>query len=412
MSDLPHRTMAPETVAWLAEAISLENQIFRQARRAPNGEVVWLRPRSSRSEVTQPVRLGSHLYDGITGLTLFLAAMEHVQPREGRRSSILSALTSLRHHLKERIAQPEAARQHRHPLGCFAGLGGYLYGFALIGRWLGEPELIAEAAEIATLITPDQIAADEALDVMNGCAGTGLALLALDRIAPDPVRGQTPAERAIACGEHLYGSRVVTGEGCRAWACNGKPPACGFAHGATGISCFLARLFERTGDPRFREAAEEGVVFEHYRYHEDRGWPVPGLAELSFMNSWCNGAPGIALGRLGAPVLSDVAGVQQDLQAALRLTQMQSSRRSDTLCCGHMGNVEVLLEAYEALREEHLLQAAEVIASAVASRLRDRSGDDFLAPDFFRGAAGMAYTFLRLTRSFRLPSILAITIEA
>ncbi len=404
---------------WLEEAGLLEDQLLQQARRTPDGEVIWLHPKSFREGVTQPVRLGPDLYKGVTGVALFLAAMEHVEPREGRRECILSALASLRRQLRDLVASPETGGDPSHPLGGFAGLGGYVYGFTLIGRWLGEPELIAEAAGIAALITPDRIAADDALDVMSGCAGAALALLALGRLYPDTVRGTAPVEQAIACGEHLLTRRVATEVGPRAWPCNGKPPRCGFAHGAAGIAYCLARLSELTGESEFRAAAEEGVAFEHLHYDpECRDWPLLGLSKPYVMSSWCNGAPGIALGRLGMLGLGNSEYAQQDLGAALQATQTPSSRGGDFLCCGHMGQAEVLLHAYEVLGEEHLLQATEEIASQVVSRNRDRDGlyrwlvpgDDRFAPTFFRGATGVAYTFLRLARGFQLPCVLSMEV--
>jgi lantibiotic modifying enzyme len=399
---------------WLEEAGSLEDQLLRQARRTPEGEVIWLHPRSFGKGAGQPVRLGPSLYNGVTGVALFLAALEHIEPREGRRECVLSALASLR-----RQFQGEARDQH-HSLGGFAGLGGYIYGFTLIGCWLDEPELIAEAGEIATLITPDRIAADDALDVMSGCAGAALALLVLDRISPQPVHGKTPVERAVACGEHLLARSVATEIGSRAWSCNGKAPRCGFAHGAAGIACCLTRLFERTGESRFREAAEEAAAFEHLHYNPEHGdWPLLGLPDLHFMSSWCSGAPGIALGRLSMLALDNAGPMQQDLYAALRTTQAHAARMGDFLCCGAMGRAEVLLHAYEVLGEAQWLQAAEEIASHTVSRNRGQDGlypwlipgDERFAPNFFRGAAGVAYTLLRLARPSLLPCVLSMKAE-
>jgi lantibiotic modifying enzyme len=397
---------------WLEEASSLEDQILSQARRTPDGEVIWLHPRSFGEGASQPVRLGPNLYNGVTGVALFLAAMEHVGPREGRRDCILSALASVRRQLRGEGRDP------RHPLGGFTGLGGYIYGFALIGRWLGEPELIEDAAEIAALITPDRIAADDALDVMSGCAGAALALLALDRAAPDTVHGRTPVERAVACGEHLLARRVETEAGHQAWPCNGKSPRCGFAHGAAGIANSLTRLFECTGETRFRDAAEEGVAFEHRHYdREHRNWPLLGAPGLRFRTSWCNGAPGIALGRLGMLALGGEL-LRQDLRVALDTTSACSTLPIDALCCGNMGRSEILLQAHEALGDGRLLAAAEATASRAVLRSRERdgryswlgNGDERFFSTFFTGAAGVGYSLLRLARTSLLPCVLALEV--
>jgi lantibiotic modifying enzyme len=396
-----HRSPGQEPTDWLAEALLLEDELLRQARRTPSGELIWLHPRSFRSADARPVRLGWNLYEGVTGVALFLAALDRVEGTKERWSFIQPALAPVRSHLKTLAADLQAAQSPIPSLG-LSGVGGFLYSFLLIGRWLQEPELVEEAAALAALITPDRIGADETLDLLHGCAGAILALLALDRSLPDSMQGPTPIERAVACGEHLLDHRV---------------PRCGFAHGAAGIACALARLSERTGDGRFLEAAEERAAFEHLQYDPERGnWPAPGKSGPVFMNSWCNGAPGVALGRLGLPGLESAAPVRQDLEAALATTLACPTLPLDGLCCGNLGRAEILLHAYEALGEEHLLRAAGDLASRVVARSREQSGrylwfapgDDRFDPSFFKGAPGAGYTFLRLARPSLLPCVLAL----
>lgn len=413
----PPLLTSTEALDWLEEAGKLEDEILRQARRTAGGEVIWFDPSSLRKEERQPSRLGPYLYDGLTGVALFLAAMEHIEPREGRRDCIFAALASLRRRLQALAAHPPAASDQPLDLGGFVGLGGYIYAFVLMGRWLGEAALIAEAAEIATRLTADRIAADEALDVMSGCAGAALALLVLDGVSPGALRGEaSPLERAVACGEHLLSRRTSIDGAPRAWPAKGRPPRCGFAHGAAGIACCLTRLFARTGVSSFREAAEEGVAFEDLHYDPQHGdWPLLGIPGERFATSWCSGAPGIALGRLGMLALG-TGPVRQGLQIALHATVTCSKPTFDSLCCGSMGRAEVLLQCHEVLGEERLLTAAEAIASRVVQQSRERDGrycwrgpgDARFFPSFFAGAAGVGYTFLRLARPSFLPCVLSL----
>lgn len=390
-----------QPIDWLDEALSLEDQLLRQARRTPGGEVAWQDPRSARSTDARPARLGPDLYEGVIGVAVFLAALEHVDGAGKRGSFIEAALAPLRRQFKNLVRNREA----RVGLGGFRGLGGFLYGFLLIGRWHGEPALIKEAAGLATLVTRDSIGADDALDLMNGCAGAMLGLLALDRVRAQPAQGQTPIERAVACGERLLERRASVGGGPRAWPVQGRPPRCGFAHGAAGIAYSLARLFERTGDRRFLEAAEEGAAFERLHF------PAPGS-----MASWCNGAPGIALGRLGMLGLSAAAPVRQDLDAALETTLAFSRPAGDGLCCGNLGRAEILLHASQILGDDRLSRAAEDVAGRAVECSRGQDGayrwaapgDGRFSPSFFQGAAGIGYVLLRLARPSQLPCVLAL----
>jgi lantibiotic modifying enzyme len=396
------------------EALALEDQLLRQARRTPGGAVIWLDPRSLRGTGARPASLGPHLYDGVMGVAFFLAALDRVAGTEERRDFILPALAPWRQQRERWGRQVEP----RFSLGGFNGLGGLVYGFLQIGRWLSEPELAEEAADLASLLTPDRIGADDALDVMGGCAGAALGLLALDRALPGPVQGWTPAERAVACGEHLLACRASLDGGPRAWpARGGRPPRCGFAHGAAGIAFCLARLFERTGDRRFLEAAEEGVAFEHLYYHPEHGnWPSPGATGPCFVSAWCSGAPGVALGRLGMLGRGADDAARQDLQAALETTLASSKLTGDSLCCGNPGRAEILLRAYEVLGEERFLRGAQDLASRMVARSREQDGrygwfgpgDHRFAPALFTGAAGVGYTLLRLARPSFLPCVLAL----
>jgi len=417
MSALAHAEAVQ--VDWLEEALDLEEQIWSHARRTPGGEVVWLRPDSFSDPAGRPARLGSSLYDGATGVALFLAAVEHATGSRERRELILQALGPVRRQLAQLAGDPESAP--RFNLGGMTGLGGYLYSFLWIGRWLGEPALLEEAAEIAALITPARIAADEYLDVMHGCAGAVLGLLALDSTLGEiSERGAALLDRARACGEHLLCQRVSHQRQPRAWPARGGQPLCGFAHGATGIAYALTRLFERTRDTRFLEAAEEGIAFERLHYVPEQGnWLILDSPGAHFFTGWCHGAPGIALGRAGMPALAESPGMRQETLSALQTTLTCGEAARDFLCCGEMGKAEVLLRAHEILGYEGLLAGAVRVASGAVAGSRSREGryrwlapeDPGFVPSFFRGAAGVGYSLLRLASPGLLPSVLALEWE-
>ena len=399
---------AVQPVDWLAAALALEDPILDHARKTSGGDVIWLHPASFRGESPRPVGIGWGLYDGVAGVALFLAALDRVEGSDARREMVLDTLAPLRRHLRQ---EPSLG------LGGFTGLGGAIYVLALLGRWLGEPALLEDAAWLATLVPPARIAADTALDVMDGCAGAALALLALEQLSQEPAGGgETPLARAVACGEHLLRQRAATDGGPRAWASKGLAPMCGFAHGAAGIAFCLTRLHERTGDARFRAAAEEGVAFEGLHYDPERGdWPILRAPGRPFMTSWCSGAPGVALGRLGMLSLG-TGPVIQDLRAALETTASCPPSGADSLCCGSLGRAEVLLRAHEVLGEEGLRHAAEAVAAEAVQQSREEGGRYRLsggfAPFLLTGAAGAGYALLRLARPALLPCVLALEAAA
>ena len=387
-------------------------------RRAVDGSPVWLKPpRPDRGE-TRPQALGPHLYAGCAGVSLFLAALGYVLREERWRDLARRALAPLRRRLATVVASSPASGQAGLKIGGLIGLGSLIYSFVRAGIWLEEPSLLEEACDLATLITPERIEADDALDLMFGNAGALLGLFVLDRevgpLARDRVR---PLERAVACGEHLlhHRSAVAAGEP-RGWSYKGGPPLCGFAHGASGISYALALLAHRTGRDDFRQAALEGLAFERLHYSPEEGnWRPSRNPEKPFMMAWCNGAPGIALGRLRLAALlaadDGAEGIETELSRALDTTRGAVESGFDFVCCGNMGRAEILLEAAEELGRDGLLQAARQLASGVAARaaLRQLAPDHpYYNPGFFRGAAGIGYSFLRCAAPSSLPCVLAL----
>jgi len=274
--------------------------------------------------------------------------------------------------------------------------------------------LLKEACDIATLISPDRIAADMCLDLMYGSAGTILSLLLLDReLKRLEVGSASLLEQAVACGEHLLRNQSGGPEEPGSWSYRGGLPRCGLAHGASGISYALALLAKRTGREDFLRAASEGLRFERRFYVPEEGnWRSSADLDRPSLVAWCNGAPGIALSRLRLALtgLADEE-LESDLARALATTREAPESPLDFLCCGNIGRAEILLEVARRLGRPDLLDRAEEIAERVAGRLYlplsdPPSGADY-RPSLFWGVAGIGYVFLRLVVP-SLPCVLTL----
>ena len=137
--------------------------------------------------------------------------------------------------------------------------------------------------------------------MLGGAAGAILGLLALYHETADP----TILEKAIACGQHLLSTQISIDGSPRAWKTTEEKPLTGFSHGAAGIAYALLRLYAVTGDLTYKKAASEGIAYECGVFSASVGnWPnlrsfSEQIGQPDFMVSWCHGAPGIGLGRLG-----------------------------------------------------------------------------------------------------------------
>jgi type 2 lantibiotic biosynthesis protein LanM len=391
---------APAAEIFAAEADRIAAEIGRQAiRRGPGAAWIgldWL----GDAEVFQLVCLGPELYNGICGITLFLAAHAQVAGSGLSRELALAGLARLRKTLRGRNA-PRLARSMG--VGGAAGLGSIVYALTVISKSLRDDALLADAHAAAALFTDDLIAADQRLDIIGGSAGAILGLLRLHR---DTGSADVLA-RARKCGEHLRAQSRVGPEGRRSWVGLGFGPQAlnGMSHGAAGFAYALASLAAATGREDFAAAAAECIAFEDSSYDPERhNWPdLRWGGEPTWPCQWCHGAPGIGLARLATAKRGNLGTRLLDDDARNAVESVERGWRGllDTLCCGSLGNIEFLGAAGDALGRGDLRERASqrllAVLQAAAARgdYRWNSGKGRFNLGLFRGLAGVGYTALR-----------------
>ena len=62
-----------------------------------------------------------------------------------------------------------------------------------------------------------------------------------------------------------------------------------------------------------------------------------------FLVTWCHGAPGIALARLGSLSIYQTDEILQDVEVALQTTQKYGLQGVDHLCCGNRSSTNGVL---------------------------------------------------------------------
>jgi type 2 lantibiotic biosynthesis protein LanM len=407
----------PDLALFKAEADKIASELTQHAvRRGHSAAWIgldWL----GDSEVSQLVCLGPDLYNGATGIALFLAAHAAVSNDAASAELALAGLAHIRRNLNSR----SAARFARSlGIGAATGLGSIVYGFCVIAKFTSDTALLRDAERASQLFTDELVAADKQLDVMGGAAGAILALLRLHR----ETQSDAALARAIRCGEHLL-ARDRLGQGYRSWIGQGfgNSPLNGMSHGAAGFAYALASLAAASDHDEFADAAAECIAFEDQSYDAGRrNWPdlrVPG--QPVWPCQWCHGAPGIGLARLamasriGANVALEARlggeRVATDISNAVESVSQAWPGQLDTLCCGTLGGIEFLCEAADRAGEREIgalaaRRLASVLASATAAGdYRWNSGNRQFNLGLFRGLAGVGYTLLRrIDRS--LPNVL------
>ncbi|MGP0058663.1 MAG: type 2 lanthipeptide synthetase LanM family protein [Beijerinckiaceae bacterium] len=400
----------------LESATVLAREIVRNAVYSENDEPSWLvlnyLPSAERFALEA---IDLDLYNGRCGLALFFAALEKALPGWGHGEIAYDVLA----HVRRWLARAGDREIKSLGLGGYVGAPSLAYSLMRIGTLLDDDELLMEAARVVSFIDRKQIDSDRLINVIAGSAGTILSLLACYKTIGRPEM----LDMAVACGKHLLEKREATNSGFRTWASSRGRYLTGFAHGAGGIAYALLRLYEATGERDFLSAAEEAIDFEGSEFvPEENNWPDKreiknngkAPARRAFRVTWCNGASGIGLARLGGLGILDSPSIRRDIRGALSTTSNCGLMPRDHLCCGNCGLIETLLVAGSRLSEPELTQQALRLASAMVARAERKHkfgvtlGSGFLIPTLLQGAAGVGYELLRVACPDQIPSLLLL----
>ena len=190
----------------------------------------------------------------------------------------------------------------------------------------------------------------------------------------------------------------------------------GHAHGAAGIADALLDLFEVTGDERYSLVACRAArwFLRHARpVLADRSgldWPdQPGRAGIGPF--WCHGATGIGQFFLHLAQLGILPEAMSIAEAAARVTARAARWSGPTQCHGLAGNIEFLMDMYQATRREDYRASADLLAHLLLSFSIVSDGavawpseaPTVITPDYTVGFAGVAACLLRLSCIDRLP---------
>lgn len=381
----------------------------------------WLGVNSYGAENRTLGVLRSDLFHGLTGIALFLGWLGELTGDTCHTSLARRAIgTTLM-----QLEQGELAGR-----GGFAGLGGVVYGLFELGRLWADQRLIGAAGQYAAKMAAES-ADDAEYDYATGSAGGIAALAALCQVgAADHL-----ADHVRVLADHLVTAAVRTPEGA-GWVPrtlrelrSQTQPISGFAHGSAGIAAALSQAWQLIGDDRYRQAACEAIAYEQssfdpgtgrWRELRDRdGWGI--VEEFSDRGFWCYGGAGIGLGRLLArPSLTDNAPAsarlartaQAEIDSALTMVQVQPSG-SHCLCHGDLGNLELLLQAAEILREQRWRdaagsRAAEILASIDGHGWQCGTPLGVQVPGLMTGLAGIGLGLLRVAEPDRVPAVLIL----
>lgn len=363
--------------------------------------------------------LGPELYDGSSGIALFLAYLYIFTNREDFARTADGAIMHALSHIEEI------------PLTCrfsfYVGLTGIAYAAAKIGLMLNENRLIEKAFAILRNLVKD----DESvhlMDIISGNAGAIPVLLELYEIFHENYL----INLALKLGDELIRSAEKNSKG---WSWDSRANGIqlaqhnltGFAHGTAGFGYSLLELYHKTSAKKFRIASEQAFAYENYWFNSDRdNWPDFRIGNnnrtsdnFRYAIAWCHGAPGIGLSRLRAYRILHNEKYMKDVQAALRTTVNVLKENNEgvhtvnySLCHGLAGLCELLICGTDIFGDTQLTSLLSSVGDHGNSKFRDSSLPwpcgitTGVTPGLMLGLAGIGYFYLRLSDPGRIPPIL------
>lgn len=343
--------------------------------------------------------LGPDLASGTAGVGWFLARCAAVA---GDHQLADVAGAAVRHGLERAGTLMDAGRLDWHH-----GASGVAWAALDAGRALDSAELLERGARMAEGVVRAARTADvqsAGLSLVGGASGVVAGLLALGSAGGDPVSREVAADRAAELAATMsYGSGEL---------------GAGFARGWSGVGLVLAQAAAVTARAGCVEAARQAFTFERAQFEPDRGWHAPtahAWAEASAAPdaTWCRGAAGIGLARLGARRAMPDLVVLAEAGAAVELVRRHLAARASrdaSLCHGDAGAIELLLSAGLLLGEQAHLGAARTAGLALvenassAGRYEVAFGPSTRNPSLLFGVAGIGTLLLRLDEPGALPT--------
>jgi type 2 lantibiotic biosynthesis protein LanM len=388
--------------------------IMTNAIRADDGSVAWIAPVLTATGWSMGP-LGQDLYNGISGLALLFGAYlrevaagraDHIKDLDRLFAATLHTL-HLAEAKRERASQ-EGWKVRPEPPGAYLGIGSQIWTYIVLAQWgLDGGDGLERAGKLAQQI-PAAAAVDDAHDLLSGCAGAIVPLLALAGKAGD----KSYVGIASQLGDLLH-ERSKHQNGHAYWPYGNLPEGVGgFAHGVTGIGWALTHLARATGNARYEQLAQEAFSFQDALFDEqEQNWrDLRKLGGDTTIAAWCHGAVGIGLAHLNLDSTLTRESTRKFVRRAAAATWRMGMGWNHCACHGDLGAWELLYHAIAAGEAPKELSSSNLLDVILTSLEQDGPscgmGRTAFTPGLLPGLGGIAYQLMRAHPEHDLPSIL------
>ena len=292
--------------------------------------------------------LGTEIYDGTSGIALFLLYLNKITKKGTYSKTIEGAINQTISKIDDLYSISR--------FGFYSGILGVSYALAKVGIELKRSDYLEKSIEIFDNLF--STAKDNHLkDFISGNAGAIPILIQLSK----EFNNNKILELAINLGDELISCTHQETIGC-SWGdkLNGMERVysnlTGFSHGAAGVVYGLLKLYQITNNRKYFDIAKQGMSYEDQWYNTSfKNWPdfrdineKQANTSFSYADAWCHGSPGIILSRLlyyeisnDEKYLDTIFAVLNNISYKMKNEKyLQSNNFS--LCHGIAGNCEAL----------------------------------------------------------------------
>ncbi|MEI4196713.1 type 2 lanthipeptide synthetase LanM family protein [Roseovarius sp. E0-M6] len=339
----------------------------------------WVAPQScKRTGLFELATIGNDLYDGRSGIAVFLAALFAAT---GHRES-----GRLARCIYDQLLVGVSSRLplQRDRGGC-VGAGSIVYAFQTGARLLNTAEYYDAGRQLAAELTSVSVTNDAEVDWITGLSGEAAALL----IYPEVLHSDYPSSvtRAISRALSSGKARHQSGAG----------------HGLAGIILGLNRLRPVCADADAVMRTACNALRDTFWQPKIASWnpEKPDRSETlrsEVPEGWASGDAGI---------LTMLAGLDlPEISLALDGFATSPLPEYDTLAAGAGASIDMWLQMQ---KPEQARKVAQSMVQRAGPLENFRTpGNKFLAPGLFDGLAGIGYSLLRAAYPLDLPSVLRL----
>lgn len=293
--------------------------------------------------------LGNYLYDGLAGVTVYLAALVKTMPEKESYNMLFKILKN--YFVSYTNSMTNLTRRIKaNGNGIFYGEASIMYMYQILYQILHDKEYL-EYAEKHCEIVERTIYEEQNHDVLMGTAGAIMVMLNMYTLTYK----EKYLQIAINLGDILDKNKIVTKDGIGWLFAHESKPLTGFAHGASGNALALLRLATLSGKEKYLDLCRKALQYENNMFlPSQENWSDvrklygKGNVEPKAPVAWCHGAAGILLSRIEMYKMATgelKKKIFEDICLGEKTLLNKGYLDNNCLCHGNAGNL-MILSAY------------------------------------------------------------------